>query len=223
MDIDVLEKRQAVLLWRDELVLGIWRVVNRAGIEAKRGVEEHLARAGIVDSLWDPANFTRERVDGVMRAAVLAGLEGLFVAAAEELRAIDVDYEALAGALLESLRVLRLPALEATEPDPSSPSPSASTTAPGRLAGLMSALSGQQLVKNARDWSSWPLEVVSDASDAASQKLQSGTGLHDRLRRSAQARIDSAWMAPAGDPPPLLGQLISAGETVGSEARSMAR
>ena len=223
MDIDVLEKRQAVLSWRDELVLGIWRVVNRAGIEAKRGVEDHLAQAGIVDSLWDPANFTRERVDGVMRAAVLAGLEGLFVAAAEELRAIDVDYEALAGALLESLRVLRLPALEAAEPDPSSPSPSASTTAPGRLAGLMAAVSGQQLIKSARDWSSWALEIVGEASDAASQKLQSGTGLHDRLRRSAQARIDTAWMAPTGDPPPLLGQLISAVETVGSEARSMAR
>ena len=59
MDIEVLEKRQAVLSWRDELVLGIWRVVNRAGIEAKRGVEEHLAPVGIVYSLWDPANFTR--------------------------------------------------------------------------------------------------------------------------------------------------------------------
>ena len=223
MDIDVLEKRQAVLSWRDELVLGIWRVVNRAGIEAKLGVEEHLAQAGIVDSLWDPANFTRERVDRVMRAAVLGGLEGIFIAAAEELRAIDVDYEALAGALLESLRVLRLPALEETEPDPSSSIPSASTTAPGRLAGLMSAVSGQQLVKSARDWSRWALEIVGEASDAASQKLQSETGLHDRLRRSAQARIDTAWMAPAGDPPPLLGQLISAVETVGSEARSMAR
>ena len=223
MDIDVLEKRQAVLSWRDELVLGIWRVVNRAGIEAKRGVEEHLARAGILDSLWDPANFTRERVDGVMRAAVLGGLEGLFIAAAKELRAIDVDYEALAGALLESLRVLRLPALEETEPDLSSPSPSASTTAPGRLAGLMTAVPGQQLVRSAREWSSWALEIVGEASDAGSQKLQSATGLHDRLRRSAQARIDTAWMAPVGDPPPLLGQLISAVETVGSEARSMAR
>ena len=49
-----------------------------------------------------------DRVDGVMRAAVLKGLEGLFVGAAEELRAIDVEYEALAKALLESLRVLRL-------------------------------------------------------------------------------------------------------------------
>lgn len=223
MDIDVLEKRQAVLSWRDELVLGIWRVVNRAGIEAKRGVEDHLAEAGIVDSLWDPAHFTGERVDGVMRAAVLSGLERLFVGAAEELRAIDVDYEALAGALLESLRVLRLPALEATGTDADASSTTASMTTSGRLAGLMTAVSSPQLVKSAREWSSWVFEIVGEASDAASQKLQSGTGLHDRLRRSAQARIETAWMAPVGDPPPLLGQLISAVETVGSEARNMAR
>ena len=74
MDIETLEKRQAVLAWRDQLVLGIWRVVNRAGIEAKRGVEEHLKDAGIVDTVWDPAKFTRDRVDGIMRAAVLDGL-----------------------------------------------------------------------------------------------------------------------------------------------------
>ena len=223
MDIDELEKRQAVLSWRDELVLGIWRVVNRAGIEAKRGVEEHLAQAGIVDTLWDPANFTRDRVDGVMRAAVLNGLEGLFVGAAEELRAIDPEYEALAKALLESLRVLRLPALTTAEGNTTGPSTSSATATSGRLAGLMTAASGQQIVKSAREWSSWALELVGEASGAASQKLQSGTGLHDRLRSSAQARIETAWMAPAGDPPALMGQLMSAVETVGSEARSMAR
>ncbi len=223
MDIDRLEKRQAVLAWRDELVLGVWRVVNRAGIEAKRGVEEHVAQAGIIDTLWDPANFTRDRVDGVMRAAVLNGLEGLFIGAAEELRAIGVEYEALAKALLESLRVLRLPALATVEGDASGPSPASETATSSRLAGLMTAVSGQQLVKSAREWSSWALELVGEASEAASQRLQSGTGLHDRLRRSAQARIETAWMAPAGDPPPLMGQLISAVETLGSEARNMAR
>lgn len=223
MDIDALEKRQAVLSWRDELVLGIWRVVNRAGIEAKRGVEEHLSQAGIVDTLWDPANFTRERVDGVMRAAVLNRLEGLFLGAAEELRAIDGEYESLAKALLESLRVLRL-SPPATIDAPVSPL--TTTTQPassGRLAGLMSTVSSQQLIKSAREWSSWALDMVGEASEAASQKLQSGTGLHDRLRRSAQARIETAWMAPSGDDAPLLGQLIAAVETVGNEARNMAR
>lgn len=222
MDIAALEKRQAVLSWRDDLVLDVWRVVNRAGIQAKRGVEAHLAEAGIVDTLWDPANFTRDRVDSVMRVAVLSGLDGLFVAAAKDLRAIDAEYGALADALLESLRVLHLPVLVAVQgaSEPSSAPPSASSS---RLVGLMAAVSGQPLVKSAREWSSWALELVGEASEAASQKLQSGTGLHDRLRRSAQGRIETAWMAPTGNPPPLMGQVISAVETVGSEARSMAR
>lgn len=223
MDIEALEKRQAVLSWRDELLLGVWRVVNRAGIEAKRGVEAHLAEAGIVDTLWDPANFTRDRVDGVMRAAVLSGLESLFVAAAEELRAIDVGYGALADALLEGLRVVRLPALVVVEDGATGPSSGPPSASSGRLAGMMAAVSGEQLVKSAREWSGWALELVGEASEAASQKLQSGIGLHDRLRRSAQARIETAWMSPSGDPSPLMGQLISAVETVGSEARSMAR
>lgn len=222
MDIETLEIRQAVLAWRDQLVLGIWRVVNRAGIEAKRGVEEHLKDAGIVDTVWDPAKFTRDRVDGIMRAAVLDGLEGLFEGAAEELRCIDIDYAALADALLDSLAVLRFPALTVvTTNAPATPVSNAG--AQNRLAGLMAAVSGQELVKSAREWGSWALELVGEASDAASQKLQSGTGLHDRLRRSAQARIDTGWIASTGNPQPIMSQLLAVVETVGSEARSMAR
>jgi hypothetical protein len=222
MDIEMLLRRQEVLAWRDELVLGIWRLVNRAGVEAKRGVESHLAEAGLVDALWDPANFTRDRVDGVMRAAILGGLDSLFTIAAEDLRAIDRNFGALADALLESLTSLRLPAMEDSS-DAASMEPSATPTPSGRLSSAMEAVSRQDLVKSARDWGSWALDMVGEASDVASQKLQSGTGLHDRLRRSAQARIDTAWMASVGDPPPLMGQLISAVETVGSEAKSMAR
>ena len=222
MDIEMLLKRQEVLAWRDELVLGIWRVVNRAGIEAKRGVETHLSEAGLIDTLWDPANFTRDRVDGVMRAAVLGGLEGLFANAADELRGIDKNYGALADALLESLKSLRLPVMEDAVVAPPTDATTA-TASSGRLASAMAAVSRQDFIKSVREWGSWALDMVGEASDAASQKLQSGTGLHDRLRRSAQARIDTAWMASVGDPLPLMGQLITAVETVGSEARSMAR
>ena len=222
MDIEMLVKRQEVLAWRDELVLGIWRVVNRAGIEAKGGIETDLSEAGLVDTLWDPANFTRDRVDGVMRAAVLGGLEGLFAGAAEKLRGIDKNYGALADALLDSLKSLRLPVIEdpACVPPTETASPTASS---GRLASAMATVSRQDFIKSAREWGSWALDMMGEASDAASQKLQSGTGLHDRLRRSAQTRIDTAWMASVGDPLPLMGQLISAVETVGSEAKSMAR
>lgn len=222
VEIETLEKRQAVLAWRDDLVLGIWHVVNRAGIEAKRGIEEHLKDAGIIDTVWDPANFTRDRVDGVMRAAVLGALEGLFKGAAEELRAIDFDYAALADALLQSLAILRFPALTATDAD-ALPATASNTVAPSRLARLMAAVSRQELLKSAREWGSWALDMVGEASEAASQKLQSGTGLHDRLRRSAQARIDTGWMAATGVPQPIMGQLLGVVENIGSQARSMAR
>lgn len=72
MDLDLLERRQATLSWRDDLIMAIWDIVNRAGMEAKRGVEERLAEAGIVETLWDPASFTRERVDVVMREMIVS-------------------------------------------------------------------------------------------------------------------------------------------------------
>lgn len=51
MDLDLLEKRQAALSWRDDLILEMWSIVNRAGMEAKLGVEKDLAEAGIVETL----------------------------------------------------------------------------------------------------------------------------------------------------------------------------
>ena len=224
MDLDLLERRQATLSWRDDLIMAIWGIVNRAGMHAKRGVEERLAEAGIVETLWDPASFTRERVDRVMREKIVSELEELFGRAAQQLRTIAPGYNALADALLESLSMLQMPSLEPEiqgEPKVDAPKGSA-TTSTGRLATMMETISNQDFVKNAKEWGSWALSVVGEASEAASQKLQSGAGLHDRLRRSAQARIETAWMAPAGDPPPLMGQLIAVVESVGNEARSMA-
>lgn len=224
MDLDLLERRQATLSWRDDLIMAIWGIVNRAGMEAKRGVEERLAEAGIVETLWDPASFTRERVDGVMCEIIVNELEELFKEAAEQLRTIEPGYSALANALLESLTMLQLPSLAPdVEGEIKVDAPHGPVTAStGRLAAMMETISNQDLVKSAKEWGSWALAVVGEASEAASQKLQSGAGLHDRLRRSAQARIETAWMAPAGDPPPLMGQLIAVVESVGNEARSMA-
>lgn len=224
MDLDLLERRQAALSWRDDLIMAIWGIVNRAGMEAKRGVEERLAEAGIVETLWDPASFTRERVDGVMREMIVSELEKLFKGAAQQLRTIDPGYNALADALLESLTMLQLPSFERdVQGEINVDAPNEPVTAStGRLATMMETISNQGLVKSAKEWGSWALSMVGEASETASQKLQSGAGLHDRLRRSAQARIETAWMAPAGDPPPLMGQLIAVVEGVGNEARSMA-
>ena len=222
MDIDKLLERQAIIAWRDALVLSILQIVNRAGIAAKHGVETDLSEAGLVDSLWDPASFTRARVDSVMQAATLPKLEVLFTSAAADLQAINSNYGGLADALLESLNSLHLPEVEGTVDLPAEETPPAPQLT-GRVASAIAVVSRQQLIKSARALGSRALDMVGEASDAASQKLQSGTGLHDRLRRSAQARIEEAWMASAGDPPTLIAQLFSVVETVGSEARRLAR
>lgn len=222
MDIDLLEKRQAIAGWRDRLVLGIWRVVNNAGAEARAGIERHLAEAGIVDTLWDPASFTRERIDEVMRATVSSGLKDLFVASAEELRAIDPRFGALADVLVTSFNEIRMP--EMTSHDQKTGGAlhaPRKKVAQGRLASLVANVTERRVVRGARDWGSWALDIVSEASDAASQKLQSGTGLHDRLRRSAQERISTVWMGTGGDPQPMMAQVLSVVEDVGHEARSI--
>ena len=101
MDIETLIKRQALLAWRDTLIMSVWRLVNKAGIDAKRSVESDLSEAGLVDTLWDPAGFTRARVDSVMHASTLPELKVLFIHAAADLRAINPGYGGLADALLE--------------------------------------------------------------------------------------------------------------------------
>ena len=222
MDIDKLLERQAVIGWRDALLMSIWQIVNQAGIAAKHGVETDLSEAGLIDSLWDPAGFTRARVDSVMHAATLPELKVLFTRAAADLRAIDPSYDGLADALLESLNSLHLPEVEGPV-DPPAPETPPAPQSTGRMASAIAIVSRQQLIKSARALGSRALDMVGEASDAASQRLQSGTGLHDRLRRSAQARIEEAWMASAGDPPTLISQLLSVVENVGSEARRLAR
>ena len=157
-----------------------------------------------------------------MRASVSSGLERLFVASAQELRAIDPNFAALADVLVESLAEIRMPEIASPGKDTSEATKVPSEPVPqGRLAWLLSTVTDRQVVQGARDWGSWALDKVSDASDAASQKLQSGTGLHERLRRSAQERISTVWMGTSGEPHTLMTQVLGVAEEIGSEARSM--
>lgn len=224
MDLDLLERRQTVQSWRDKLILDMWGIVNHVGIEAKHAVEAKLAEAGIVATVWDPASFARERVDAVMREKIPDQLEKLFKKAAKQLRAIDPQYTALAAALIESLRMIEFPSPACDEPDTTRAiAPQEPELGPtSRFAAMLAAISNQRLVKSATIWGSWAVSMVGEASESASQKLQSGVGLHDRLRRSAQDYIETGWMAPTGSPPALMGQLIAVVESVGNEARSMA-
>ncbi len=224
VEFEQLERRQAVLAWRDQLMLGIWRTFNAAGIEARQRLEPHLADAGFIETLRSPGEFTRDKVDSVMRAAARRELETLFGQAAKDLRVIDPRYDALAEALVQSLAILRypLPVVKAEAATTEVPAPHPIEGGYSRLGAMMEVIANQELARSAREWGSWALEIVGEASDVARQRIQSGVGMHDRLRESARLRIDIAWMATAGDPMPILGQLIAVIESVSNEARSMA-
>ena len=90
-----------------------------------------------------------------------------------------------------SLNSLRLPEMENPVDPPAPETPPAPQTT-GKVASAIAVVSRQQLIKSARALGSRALVMIGEASDAVSKRLQGGTGLHDRLRRSAQARIEEA-------------------------------
>ena len=129
MDVAAFEKRQAVIEWRDALVLASWKVVNDAGIAARAAFESEIDQAGICEAVVDPSGFARDRIDSVMRERTGEPLRRAFAAAAEDLREIDVRFRPLADALENSFGTIALPSPAATEAEacsepPLSPSPS---------------------------------------------------------------------------------------------------
>ncbi|MEP3156867.1 MAG: hypothetical protein ABJO64_11160 [Nitratireductor sp.] len=222
MDLAALEKRQSVVRWRDDLTLACWRIVNEAAIAARGAFESEIDQAGIYAAIVDPSGFARDRVDSIMRDRTVEPLRKTFAAAAEDLRGIDERFLPLADALENSFRTIALPSPATTEAEASfEAQPSASPSFGHRLTSMLSGITDRKPVQYARDAGSKAFDLLSDAGDAASQLLQSGTGLHARLRGSAGDRICERWMASSGDPVPLMAQITEIVEKVGNEARSI--
>ena len=222
MDVAAFEKRQSVVRWRDALILACWKVVNDAGVSARAAFESEIDQAGIYEAVVDPSGFARDRIDSVMRDGTVEPLRRTFASAAEGLREIDERFRPLADALENSFRTIALPPPATTEADAvseaqASPSPSFGD----RLGSILSGITDRKPVRHARDAGSKAFDLLSDAGDAASQLLQSGTGLHARLRGSAGDRVREGWMALSGDPAPLMAQITEIVEKVGNEARSI--
>lgn len=222
MDVAAFEKRQSVIGWRDALVLASWKVVNDAGIAARAAFESEIDQAGIYEAVVDPSGFARDRIDSVMRERTVEPLRRTLASAAEDLREIDERFRPLADALENSFTTIALPSPQATEAEaafeaPASPSPSFGD----RLTSMLSGITDRKPVRHARDAGSKAFDLLSDAGDAASQLLQSGTGLHARLRSSAGDRVRERWMALSGEPAPLMAQITEIVEKVSSEARSI--
>jgi hypothetical protein len=221
MNIDDLEQRQAVAAWRDRLTLAAWELINAAGSSARDEVETNLPEASLLDTLMNPARFVYDRVDVAMHLTLATRLKTLFEQAAQELQAINPAYQPLASALIASVDVLSFPSTQAEaqeETELSEHAPSRWFPRITRLPTLPNYVVENRLAKGAVEVGSRALDVLGGASS----KLQSGTGLHDRLRKAAAGRITQAWMGTRGAPRPLMGQLISMIDEVTNEARSMA-
>ena len=222
LDLAALEKRQSVVRWRDDLTLACWRLVNEAAIAARGAFESEIDQAGIYEAIVDPSGFARDRIDSVMRERTVEPLRRTFAAGAEDLREIDVRFRPLADALENSFGTIVLPSPATTETEAFSEAPASPASSFGdRLTSMLSGLADREPVRHARDAGSKAFDLLSDAGDAASQLLQSRTGLHARLRGSAGDRIRERWMASSGDPAPLMAQITEIVEKVGNEARSI--
>lgn len=226
MNLELLERRQAVTEWRDRFVLSAWALVNGAAKGAREGFEKHLEDAGFIDSIWDRPSFTYDRIDAAMRATVTGGILGLLAAAADELKQIDPAYEPLAIALASSAEAVILPMIKLQETDET---PTEEAAAPSELAvqgneGVFTRMSGYiselGVTRNAREWGGWAADVVNFAASAASRTVQNRTGLHDLLRRTAIDRIATAWMGGRSDSRSVVTQLVALIDEAGQGARS---
>ncbi|MBH0114375.1 hypothetical protein I5E68_15630 [Novosphingobium sp. YJ-S2-02] len=225
MNLELLERRQAVTEWRDRFVLSAWALVNGAAKGAREGFEKHLEDAGFIDSIWDRPSFTYDRIDAAMRATVTGGIQGLLAAAADELKQIDPAYEPLAVALASSAEAVILPMikLQATGEGPAKDAAPSEPAAQGN-AGVLTRMSGYiselGVTRNAREWGGWAADVVTVAASAASRTVQNRTGLHDLLRRTAIDRIATAWMGGRTDSRSVVTQLVALIDETGQGARS---
>ena len=153
-----------------------------------------------------------------MQRAVLSGFVATTLLAG---CATSTPYQPLASALTASVDVLSFPSMQAEaqeETERTDEAPSRWFPLLSRLPTLSSYVVENRLAKSALEVGNRALDVLGDASS----KLQSGTGLHDRLRNAAADRIAQAWMGTRGSPRPLMAQLISMIDEVTNEARSMA-
>jgi hypothetical protein len=224
MDLEKFEKRQAITSWRDRLQFAAWALVNESGKKARASLEQQIHEAGIQNSLWDPSHFARERIDAAMRTSLEAALGGLLKQAARELQALDTAYGALSDSLIAGVAQFIYPNTPTPEVKQDKYAPVTAALAPAkqRFSAITNFVAQKVVSKVAREWGTKALDQLSEAADAASQKIQNNTGLHDRLRRAAVERIARAWMCDHGDHRPLMAQLAAAVDDVTTQARRMA-
>jgi len=220
-------QRQALAEWRDRQVLAAFRMLNTLSADARRKFDESLAEANLKDTVWDPASFADHRIDALLCATAPPALDQFLRAAGAELSIISEGFAAYGEALARS-HGFSLPNSPANDqPTQSEGFPSEQkyeTEVPkpdgGQTTGSRWSFSGLALVRTVSALSGRATNAVRDVGVAAEREIQTRTGLYDRLRTAAAARVATRWMGSGGEPRSVLSQLIDLIDGVTGEARA---
>lgn len=220
-------QRQALAEWRDRQVLASVRMLNRLSEEARRKFDESLAEASFKDTVWDPASFADHRIDFLLCETVPKALSQLLEVAASELTAISADFAAYGEALASSTgfsfptpaeRNAHAQSEDVTLDDVQAPP--AVGDASAAKAGSSWTLSNLTIVRTVSALSERATNAISKAGVAAEREIQNRSGLYDRLRVAAAARVATRWMGSSGEPRPVLAQVTDLIDGLTGEART---
>jgi hypothetical protein len=215
MKLDLLVRHQALGEWRDRTIVEAARLLNQAAVSSLAAFEDEVPQAGMITSVWDPASFATVHIDRAMLRRVRADLPALLTRAAQELAAISPAQDQLAEGIQEAAGGLVWPELQevpvTAEAVPTeraaSAEPESFTSAIGRYAQLV--LSAGQMAAS----------TAAQLSETANRSFKDRSGLDDRLRSAARTRIVERWTGHAGEPRPILAQIM----TIIDEATNLAR
>lgn len=219
IDLEVLVLRQAVTSWRDDAVLEAAEILNRCAMESLDAFEESVQAAGPLDMIWAPETFASDAIDREMSARCAGPLRKSLADSARQLSAITPRYSALGTALTDSVAELELPSPPEPEPKPAPKDDGRSPENPPLTAVPQSW--PEKLRNQAEVIRRQTGVAFSEATDSAARMLRDHTIVHNRLRSAARAHIGSRWMGYAGDPRPILAQIILMIDETAAQARML--
>lgn len=217
MDWEIALRRQILGEWRDRQILAACETLNEVAQVAQQRFEAQLNEANLIDTVWDPARFATQRIDALLRDTVPQALKKFLEAAADELRGLDPAFASYADALARSEGFILPDCLPMAEALPADTGPKSSKKAM-QLAGW--GMFDFAIVQRARGAGERAATAIWEFGNAAERAIQDGAGLYARLRTAATQRISAQWMGGAGDPRPVLAQVIDLIDGVTGEART---
>ncbi|MES2158410.1 MAG: hypothetical protein V4512_11450 [Pseudomonadota bacterium] len=222
-------RRQAVVAWRDEQIMTAYSLFSAKVQEARVSFEQSLVEhARLYDTVWDPTGFAEPRIDAHLHKVLPLALTDFVDDAATKLADIAPEFEGLAKALRRS-HTLSLP--QAKQVELVATHVTTVHVAPPPLANDRSSLPDafddrwtitkhvERLAGSAGQVVKRGAEIVQKQADVLADTLQDKAGLRERVRIAAQKRIASHWMSDAGEPLPVLAQLIRIIDTTTETAR----